>query len=64
MVREEEVRVTGLALRVPALIGLAILVLVTMVALPTMMAGRPLSINGWPTWLPGIMGALLPIAVW
>ena len=60
----EQVRVTWLALRIPALIGVALAGVATTVALPTLTKGGPLNINGWPTWLPGIMGALLPIAVW
>jgi len=60
----EQVRVTWLSLRIPSLVGVGLAGLATIVALPTMTRGGPLSINGWPTWLPGIMGALLPIAVW
>jgi len=59
----EQVRVTWLSLRIPSLVGVGLAGLATIVALPTMTRGGPLSINGWPTWLPGIMGALLPIAV-
>jgi hypothetical protein len=60
----EQVRVTWLGLRIPSLVGVGLAGLATIVALPTMTRGGPLNINGWPTWLPGIMGALLPIAVW
>ena len=60
----EQVRVTWIALRTPALVGVALAAMATLVALPTISRGGPLSINGWPTWLPGIMGALLPIVVW
>jgi hypothetical protein len=51
-------------LRRPAMIGATLAGLATLVALPTVMRGGPLRINGWPTLMPGIMGALLPIAVW
>jgi hypothetical protein len=60
----EQVRVTWLALRIPLLVGTGLAGLATIVALPTISRGGPLNINGWPTWLPGIMGALLPMAVW
>lgn len=60
----EQIRVTWLSLRIPSLVGAGLAGLATIVALPTMTRGGPLNINGWPTWLPGIMGALLPIAVW
>jgi hypothetical protein len=60
----EQVRVLWISLRLPALVGVALAGVATTVALPTMAKGGPLSINGWPTWLPGIMGTLLPIAVW
>jgi hypothetical protein len=60
----EQVRVTWIALRTPALAGIALAAVATLVALPTITRGGPLNINGWPTWVPGIMGALLPIAVW
>ncbi|HEX8905417.1 MAG TPA: hypothetical protein VF771_11270, partial [Longimicrobiaceae bacterium] len=61
----EQLRATGLVLRWPALIAVALLALVTLlVALPTVSKGGAININSWPTWLPGLMGALLPIAVW
>jgi hypothetical protein len=60
----EQVRVLWISLRIPALIGVALAGVATVVALPTLTRGGPLNITGWPTWLPGIMGSLLPIAVW
>ncbi|MEO6327004.1 MAG: hypothetical protein ABIQ65_20460 [Thermoanaerobaculia bacterium] len=60
----EHVRVTWIALRTPALVGVALLAVASLVALPTIARGGPLRINGWPTWMPGTMGALLPIVVW
>jgi hypothetical protein len=60
----EQIRVTWIALRRPALVGVGLAAVATTVALPTLIRGGPLHINGWPTWLPGITGALLPIAVW
>lgn len=60
----EQVRVLWISLRIAALVGVALAGLASLVALPTLTRGGPLNINGWPTWLPGIMGSLLPIAVW
>jgi len=60
----EQVRVTWLALRIPSLVGVGLAAVATVVALPTLIRGGPLNINGWPTWIPGIMGSLMPIAVW
>lgn len=60
----EQVRVAWIGLRTPALVGVALAAVPTIVALPTLTRGGPLNINGWPTWVPGIIGALLPIAVW
>jgi hypothetical protein len=61
----EQVRVTGLALRMPALIAAAVFVLLTVwIALEAVRTGTDMSLNAWPTQLPGLIGALLPIAVW
>jgi hypothetical protein len=61
----EQVRATGLALRGPALIAAALLALLTLwVALQSVSTGVDVSLNAWPTQLPGLVGALLPIAVW
>ena len=61
----EQIRVTGLALRGPALIGGALLSLLTLwVALQSVSTGEDMSLNAWPTQLPGLFGALLPIGVW
>jgi len=61
----EQVRATGHALRGPALIAAALLALVTLFAASQVLSrGVDLTLNAWPTQLPGLMGALLPIAVW
>jgi hypothetical protein len=61
----EQVRAMGLALRGPALIAAAIAALLTLwVATQSVTRDVDLSLNAWPTQLPGLMGALLPIAVW
>ena len=61
----EQVRATGLALRGVALIGAALLALLTFwVGFQSMSRDVAITLNAWPTQLPGIMGALLPIAVW
>jgi hypothetical protein len=61
----EQVRATGLALRGPALIGVALLTLLTLFSLSQVVSrGVDLTLNAWPTQLPGVLGALLPIAVW
>jgi len=60
-----QLRATGRALRGMALIAAALLALLTMwVALQSMSRDVALTLNAWPTQLPGILGALLPIAVW
>jgi hypothetical protein len=49
----------------PALIAAAMLALLTLwVALQSMSRDLVITLNAWPTQVPGIMGALLPIAVW
>ena len=60
-----QLRATGRALRGAALIGSALLALLTLwVALQSTSRDVNLNLNAWPTQLPGILGALLPIAVW
>jgi hypothetical protein len=61
----EQIRATGLALRAPALIAAALLALLTIwVALQHADRDARITLNAWPTQLPGVIGALLPIAVW
>lgn len=61
----EQVRATGLALRGTALIAAALVALLTLwVGLQVLSRGTVITLNAWPTQLPGLMGALLPIAVW
>jgi hypothetical protein len=61
----EQVRATRIALRGAAMIVAAILVSVTLVvALQGVSMGAVLNLYEWPTMMPGVMGALLPIAVW
>jgi hypothetical protein len=61
----EQIRATGLALRGPGLIAAALVALATLFALSQVLSrGVDLTLNAWPTQLPGIMGALVPIAVW
>ncbi|MDB4915085.1 MAG: hypothetical protein JWM95_2729 [Gemmatimonadetes bacterium] len=61
----EQVRVTGLALRGAALMATALVALVTLFAVSQVLSrGADLTLNAWPTQLPGLLGALLPIAVW
>lgn len=61
----EQIRATGLALRGPALLAASFLALLTIwVALQQVSSWTELSLNAWPTQMPGIMGALMPIAVW
>ena len=61
----EQVRATGLALRGAALILAAGVVMITLVAwMQSVSMGVVLYFYEWPTLLPGLMGALLPVAVW
>jgi hypothetical protein len=61
----EQVRVTGRALRATASIASALVALLTLwVALQGVSRDVDISLNAWPTQLPGLMGALLPVAVW
>jgi hypothetical protein len=60
-----QVRATGRALRGVALIAAALLAVLTLwVAIQSLSRDVNLNLNAWPTQLPGILGALLPIAVW
>ncbi len=64
-VLREQLRATGHALRLPALIGAALLALLTLfVASEIASRGGAITLNAWPTQVPGLIGALLPIAVW
>ncbi len=61
----EQIRATGLALRRAALILAALVALVTLVAgLQSVSMGVVLHFYEWPTLMPGLIGALLPVAVW
>jgi hypothetical protein len=61
----EQVRATGHALRGVALIAAALVALFTLwIALQGVGRDLDLSPNAWPTQLPGLMGTLLPVAVW
>ncbi len=61
----EQVRATGLALRGAALIAAAVVALATLAfALPSATRPAVVDLYAWPTLLPGILGALLPVAVW
>ena len=61
----EQIRATGLALRGSALIAAAVLALITLVvALQTVSKGVVVNLYEWPTVMPGLIGALLPMAVW
>lgn len=61
----EQIRATGFALRSASLIGVAIIVLITVVgALQRISLGPVIDLYEWPTLFPGLMGAVLPIAVW
>jgi hypothetical protein len=64
-VLREHVGASGHALRTPAWIAAALLALLTLwVVLQYVSTGEDMSLNAWPTQLPGLIGALLPIAVW
>jgi len=64
-VLREQIRATGLALRGTALIGIALIVLVTVVTgLQVTSMGAVVGLYEWPTLLPGLIGAVLPLAVW
>jgi hypothetical protein len=61
----EQVRTTGLALRTPALSAAAVAALLTLwISLQSVGRDVDVNLNAWPTQLPGLVGALLPIAVW
>lgn len=61
----EHVRATGQGLRVVALTGVALVALLTLwIALQGVTRDVNVTLNAWPTQIPGIIGALLPVAVW
>jgi hypothetical protein len=61
----EQIRAAGLALRGTALIVAALVALVTLVAgLQSLSMGVVRNFYEWPTLLPGLMGVLLPVAMW
>ena len=61
----EQVRATGLALRGPALIAAALLALASLViAMRSVARGTVVDFYVWPPELPGLLGAVLPVAVW
>jgi hypothetical protein len=61
----EQIRVTGHALRTPALIAAALVALLTLwVALQVASRETHIRLTAWPTQMPGLVGALLPVAVW
>ncbi len=60
----EQIRATGLALRGAALVAAALLALATLLAALQAAGGGVVTRHTWPTAVPGIMGVLLPIAVW
>jgi hypothetical protein len=61
----EQVRTTGHGLRGAALVAAALVALLTLwVALQGGSRDGDVSRNAWPTQLPGLLGALLPVAVW
>lgn len=61
----EQIRATGLALRGAALVVAVLVALVTLVAwLQSVSLGVVRNFYEWPTLLPGLMGALLPVVVW
>jgi hypothetical protein len=60
----EQIRATGLALRGAALVAAALLALATLLAALQAAGGGVVTRHTWPTAVPGILGVLLPIAVW
>lgn len=61
----EQLRATGLELRGAALIAAAIVGLITLVfALHSVSRGLEVHLYEWPTIFPGLLGSLLPVAVW
>jgi hypothetical protein len=61
----EQVRATGFALRNAAVTATALLTLITIATLLQKVSlGAIIDLYSWPTLLPGLIGALLPIAVW
>ena len=61
----EQIRATGFALRGAGLIAAAVLALVALVSvLQRVSMGPVVNLYQWPSLLPGLIGALVPIAVW
>ena len=61
----EQVRATGLAVRPAAMVVAALIALMTLVAwLQSVSLGVVRDFYEWPTLLPGLVGALLPAAIW
>jgi hypothetical protein len=64
-VLREQIRATGLALRAAGVAGAVIVGLITLVViLQSVGRGAAANAEPWPTVLPGLMGMLLPGAVW
>jgi hypothetical protein len=64
-VLREQLRATGLALRGPALAAGALVAVITLVLVVEIASdGAMVHYDPRPTMLPGLVGALLPIAVW
>lgn len=64
-VMREQLRAVGLALRLPALLAGALLAATTLVAVSEILrAGAPVGFHPERWFIPGLAGALLPIAVW
>ncbi|MGZ8411881.1 MAG: hypothetical protein ACXW05_04045 [Gemmatirosa sp.] len=64
-VLREQVRTTGQSLRGAALAAAGLVALLTLwIALQGLKRDVDVSLNAWPTQIPGLIGALLPIAVW
>ncbi len=61
----EQIRATGFALRRAALVAAALLVLATLAGAFQIATGAGVAtLYPWPTPLPGLIGALLPMALW
>ena len=61
----EQIRAMGLTLRRPAMLAGGFVALITIVVvLQRVSMGPVVNLYEWPTMMPGLMGALLPIAVW
>lgn len=61
----EQIRATGLSLRGAAVIAAVVVALLTIwTTLQSVSGGGEMSLNAWPTQLPGVIGALMPGLVW